>query len=100
MRKNSQKNSKTTKLQKGVVKKRTTKRQTKELPVGSSSTSQIMEKAIVLAPLLEKPSIVDLIRSIQTAEGNFDCFGTANGYCDQWECRWRTFCLLSRKNEE
>ncbi len=100
MTKNSQKTNKRAKLQKTVVKKKTTKRQTKESPVGSSSTSQIMEKAIVLAPLVERPSMVDLIRSIQRAEGNFDCFGTANGYCDQWGCRWRTFCLPSRKNEE
>ncbi|MEJ5348631.1 MAG: hypothetical protein WHS46_08070 [Desulfosoma sp.] len=35
----------------------------------------------------------DLIREIQRAEGNFDCFGTAQGYCDQEECCFRNLCL-------
>lgn len=36
----------------------------------------------------------DLIRSIQRAEGNFDCFGTAaSGVCDQIGCVWRTDCF-------
>jgi hypothetical protein len=36
----------------------------------------------------------DLIRSIQRAEGNFDCFGTpAGGGCDQSACAWREDCL-------
>ncbi len=28
-------------------------------------------------------SKAELIRRIQKAEGNFDCFGTAKAYCDQ-----------------
>ncbi len=36
----------------------------------------------------------DLIRAIQIAEGNFDCFGTAlSGECDQENCSWRGACL-------
>lgn len=35
----------------------------------------------------------DLIREIQRAEGNFDCFGTARGSCDQLECCFRGLCL-------
>jgi len=35
----------------------------------------------------------DLIRAIQRAEGNYECFGTATGYCDQTECRFRSMCL-------
>jgi len=34
-----------------------------------------------------------LIRAIQTAEGNFPCFGTAKDYCDQMSCSWRVDCL-------
>jgi hypothetical protein len=34
-----------------------------------------------------------LIREIQKAEGNFDCFKTASDYCDQWACCFRTDCL-------
>ncbi len=36
----------------------------------------------------------NIIRSIQRAEGNFDCFGTAQaGVCDQMNCLWRKDCL-------
>ncbi len=36
----------------------------------------------------------ELIRSIQRAEGNFDCFGTAvSGECAQTDCLWRGDCL-------
>jgi len=38
-----------------------------------------------------------LIRSIQTAEGNFPCFGTAKDYCDQASCCWRADCLPASK---
>jgi len=36
---------------------------------------------------------VDLIREIQRAEGNFDCFGTARDYCDRLDCCFRDECL-------
>ncbi len=36
----------------------------------------------------------ELIHTIQEAEGNFPCYGTAeNGECDQMDCRWRDDCL-------
>jgi len=36
----------------------------------------------------------NIIRAIQRAEGNFDCFGTAaSGMCDQANCLWRDDCL-------
>ncbi|MFZ3138605.1 MAG: hypothetical protein WA126_14570 [Thermodesulfovibrionales bacterium] len=36
----------------------------------------------------------NIIRSIQLAEGNFDCFGTPiAGECDQMNCIWRGDCL-------
>jgi hypothetical protein len=38
-----------------------------------------------------------LIREIQLAEGNFDCFGTAVEYCDQWGCRYRPLCFDEAK---
>lgn len=35
-----------------------------------------------------------LIRCIQLAEGNFDCYAKAgSGECDQGACRWRADCL-------
>jgi hypothetical protein len=35
----------------------------------------------------------ELIRAIQKAEGNFDCYGRAAGYCDQLDCSFRPSCL-------
>ncbi|MBN2587017.1 MAG: Rho termination factor N-terminal domain-containing protein [Candidatus Fermentibacteraceae bacterium] len=35
----------------------------------------------------------DVIRAIQAHEGNFPCFGTADGHCDQMDCLWRADCL-------
>jgi hypothetical protein len=35
----------------------------------------------------------DLIHAIQRTEGNYSCFGTASGDCDQMDCRWRGDCL-------
>lgn len=48
-----------------------------------------------------KLSKTALIKSIQTAEGNFDCFATAyNGECDQGGCSWRKDCFeAARKGE-
>ncbi|MBW1982030.1 MAG: Rho termination factor N-terminal domain-containing protein [Deltaproteobacteria bacterium] len=40
----------------------------------------------------------DLIRTIQTAEGNFDCFGTAGDFCDQVNCLFRSDCLRPRNS--
>jgi len=41
---------------------------------------------------------VDLVRSIQAAEGNFGCFATAiDGDCDQVECIWRKDCFVAAK---
>jgi len=36
----------------------------------------------------------NIIRSIQRAEGNFDCFGSSiTGECNQMNCIWRGDCL-------
>ena len=35
----------------------------------------------------------ELIHAIQIAEGNFDCFGNAEGDCDQEDCLFRVECL-------
>jgi hypothetical protein len=37
--------------------------------------------------------LTNLIRSIQRAEGNPDCFSRAQGYCDRLDCAWREYCL-------
>lgn len=35
----------------------------------------------------------NLVRSIQRAEGNPDCFRRAENYCDRLDCSWRPYCL-------
>ena len=35
----------------------------------------------------------ELVKAIQKAEGNFPCFKTAQGSCDQQDCFWREDCL-------
>ncbi len=43
----------------------------------------------------------ELVRAIQRAEGNFDCFGTAmEEECDQEECMWREDCFAEAIVEE
>jgi hypothetical protein len=37
--------------------------------------------------------ITTLIRSIQRAEGNTDCFQKGIVDCDQLNCKWRSLCL-------
>ncbi len=40
----------------------------------------------------------ELIRSIQRAEGNADCFGTENvKICGQINCLWRKDCITIQK---
>ena len=39
---------------------------------------------------LSKP---ELIRKVQKAEGNYDCFKTGTDYCDQLQCCFREDCL-------
>jgi len=38
-------------------------------------------------------NIAELIRSIQRAEGNVDCFHRSDGFCDRLDCAWRHYCL-------
>ncbi len=40
---------------------------------------------------------VELIREIQRKEGNFDCYGTAEKFCDQLQCLFRSSCLSEKK---
>ncbi len=41
-------------------------------------------------------SKLDLIQSIQSAEGNFPCYTTATGgQCDQLACLWRDDCFFN-----
>jgi hypothetical protein len=42
-------------------------------------------------------SKADLIREIQRVEGNFDCYGSADAYCDQLACTFRSSCFEEDK---
>jgi len=61
---------------------------------------EIRLKAKALGIRIKGAKKVDLIRQIQKTEGNFDCFDTAKGYCDQWNCCFREDCLPSEKSKE
>jgi hypothetical protein len=40
-----------------------------------------------------KDSLAPLYRKRQSKERNFDCFGRATGYCNQFHCKYRELCL-------
>ena len=45
-----------------------------------------------------KPDYVDLVnlvRSIQRAEGNIDCYGKGWQQCERTNCAWRDHCLMA-----
>lgn len=50
---------------------------------------------------LGKLSKAGLIKSIQTEEGNFNCFATAvSGECNQAGCLWRDDCFGAAQRAE
>jgi len=56
--------------------------------------SQVREIARKRGIRTARMAKADIVRAIQRAEGNFDCFGSAwDGYCDQATCLWREDCL-------
>lgn len=55
--------------------------------------AEIKEKAKYLGITPGKMKKVELIRTIQTAEGFVPCFGTSHGQCEQSECCFRGDCL-------
>ena len=52
---------------------------------------KVMAKDLGIKPVNLRKA--ELIKSIQIAEGNFDCFGTAIDYCDQLDCLFRNDCV-------
>ncbi len=53
----------------------------------------IRTKAKKLGVKTSKKRKPEIIKEIQRAEGNFDCFGSAANFCDQTSCSWRKECL-------
>ena len=62
----------------------------------NSGTKQTGDASISTGKDAQEKNFLDitaLIRSIQRAEGNPDCFQKGQGYCDQVDCAWRPYCL-------
>ncbi len=57
---------------------------------------QLLDKMGTEDTFDSKPDYVDLvnlIRSIQRAEGNIDCYRRGRQQCDRMNCVWRAHCL-------
>ena len=57
---------------------------------------QLLDKMVTEEIFNSKPNYVDLvnlIRSIQRAEGNIDCYRRERQQCDRRSCAWRAYCL-------
>ncbi len=48
-----------------------------------------------LCVLCLRDALIPLYRRRQMQEGNFDCFGKATNFCDQYACSYRDICLGS-----
>ncbi len=55
--------------------------------------AEIGQKAILLGIQPGQMNKVELIRSIQRAEGNTPCFRTSNGQCSHTDCCFMADCL-------
>jgi hypothetical protein len=56
--------------------------------------TEVQKKAKELGIKTESLKKADLIRKIQTEEGNQPCFQMNGGSCDQADCCWRKDCLI------
>jgi hypothetical protein len=57
---------------------------------------QLLKKMGIEETFISKPNYVDLVnlvRSIQRAEGNSDCYRRGVEYCNRMNCAWRDHCL-------
>jgi len=61
------------------------------------SLTEIKKKAKAVGISNSKLEKEELVHAIQTSEGNFPCFKTAEEYCDQEGCIWRDDCLADNK---
>ena len=59
--------------------------------------AEIRRKAKELGGKVQGLKKADLIRAIQTAEGNTPCFATGRTECDQLACCWRQDCMPKKK---
>jgi hypothetical protein len=58
----------------------------------------VRERAKDIGLKTGRMSKVELIKTIQLAEGNFNCFASAaESECDQLNCLWRDDCFAAAK---
>ena len=62
----------------------------------SIKMQEIKRKAISLGITPGNMDKIELIRAIQTAEGNRPCFGTSNGQCIYTDCCFMGDCFKIR----
>ncbi len=55
--------------------------------------AEVKERAAEMNIKVTGRKKTEMIRSIQVSEGNYPCFKTAEGQCDQHDCYWREDCL-------
>jgi hypothetical protein len=58
---------------------------------------QLLQKIRIDDAFNPEPNYVDLvklIRGIQRAEGNIDCYHRGETHCSQMDCVWRDHCLM------
>ena len=55
--------------------------------------AEIRKKAKELGLEIQRMKKPDLVRAIQTVEGNTACFATGRTDCDQMLCCWREDCM-------
>ena len=63
---------------------------------------QLLEKMGIEDAFNSMPNYVDLvnlIRSIQRAEGNIDCYRRGRQQCDRMNCAWRDHCLMVHRGK-
>lgn len=58
--------------------------------------AEVKERAAEMNIKVTGRKKIEMIRSIQAAEGNYPCFKTAEGDCDQYDCYWRKDCLSKK----
>jgi len=63
---------------------------------------QLLDKMGTEDSFNSKPDYVDLvnlIRSIQRAEGNIDCYRRGRQECDRMSCAWHNHCLIGSEEK-
>ncbi len=57
------------------------------------TTKEIRKRAKKLGLKVESDSKTELVRAIQAAEGNPQCFATGRSSCEQTQCAWLEDCV-------